>query len=111
MEFDARTNTKELEKNLKLQDYPSDLQEKVKELVTEYRYVFCEDRLRRNIRGFSFQIYTGNHPPICCKPPRYIPHESDFMIKLVERLGGNIVVEEDDWPWRALVVLDTELYQ
>ena len=30
MEFDARTNTKELEKNLKLQDCLSDLQETVK---------------------------------------------------------------------------------
>ena len=34
MEFDVLTNTKEFEKNLKLQGWPSDLQEKVKEVVT-----------------------------------------------------------------------------
>ena len=35
MEFDVQTNTKELEKNLKLKGCPSDLQDKVKEAVTE----------------------------------------------------------------------------
>ena len=30
MEFDVQTNTKELEKNIKLQGCPSDLQDKVK---------------------------------------------------------------------------------
>ena len=38
-----KTNTKELEKNLKLQGYPIDLQDKVKEAVTDYWYMFCED--------------------------------------------------------------------
>ena len=35
VEFDVQTNTKELEKNWKLQGFPSDLQDKVKEVVTE----------------------------------------------------------------------------
>ena len=34
MEFDVWTNTKELEDNLKIQGYPSDLHEKVKEVLT-----------------------------------------------------------------------------
>ena len=34
MEFDVRTNIKELDNNLKLQGFPSDLQDKVKEVVT-----------------------------------------------------------------------------
>ena len=36
LEFDVRTNTKELEKNLKLQWCPRNLQDKVKELVIDY---------------------------------------------------------------------------
>ena len=36
MELDVKTNTKELEKNLKLQVCPGDLQDKVKEVVPEY---------------------------------------------------------------------------
>ena len=41
MGFDVKTNTKEFDKNIKLQGLPSDLQEKLKEVVTEYWDVFC----------------------------------------------------------------------
>ena len=67
MEFDVQINKKELENSLKLQGYPSDLQYKVKWV-------------------FSFHIDKGRHSLICCKPPRYSPHNSEFMRKLVERL-------------------------
>ena len=75
-------------------------------MVTEYWYVFCEDGFRRPIRGISFQIDTGNHPPICYKPPRNIPHDSEVMQKLVERLNENGVVEEGEGSLVALVVLE-----
>ena len=52
MEIDVKTSIKELEKNLKLQGFPSDLQYKFKEVVTEYWNVFCEDGFGRPIRGF-----------------------------------------------------------
>ena len=97
-----------MEKNLKLQGLPSDLQEKVKEVVTEYWDLFCKDGFHQNIRGFSFHIDTGNHPHICCKPPRYGPHESEVMRNMVERLDKNGVVEEGDGPWGALVVLSAK---
>ena len=35
MEFDVRSNTKELERNLNLQGCPRDLQDKVKEVMEE----------------------------------------------------------------------------
>ena len=111
MEFDVWTNTKELEKNIKIQGCPIYLQDKVKEVVTEYWYVFCEDGFRWPIRGFSFQIDTGSHSPICCKPPRCGPHESEAMRKLVERLDENGAVEEDDGPWGPLVVLAAKPHQ
>ena len=111
MEFNVITNTKELEKNLKIQGCPSDLQEKVKEVVTEYWYVFCEYLLRQPIWGFSFQIDTGSHSPIYCKPPRCGPHEFKFMQKLVESLDENGVVEEGDETWGALVVLAAKPHQ
>ena len=52
IEFDVQTNTKELEKNLKLQGWPVELQDKVYEVVTEYWNVFGEDWLCRTIWGF-----------------------------------------------------------
>ena len=65
-EFYVRTIPlyEELEKNLKLKGFPSDLQENIKEEVTDYWDVFCEDGFRRPIQGFSLQIETCNHPPI-----------------------------------------------
>ena len=94
-----------MENNLKLQGCPSDLQDKVKEMVTEYWDGFLKDELCRPIELFSFHFDTGNHPHICFKPPRYGPHESDVMWKLVDRLDENGVVEEDDVSWGSLVVL------
>ena len=65
-------------------------------MIAEYWDVVCEDGFLQPIRGFSFQIDTGNHQPICCKLPRYGPLESKFIKKLVERLDENGVVEEDE---------------
>ena len=53
MEFDVITNTEDPENNLKLQGFPSDLQDKVKEMVTEYWDLFCEYGFRRTIQGFN----------------------------------------------------------
>ena len=63
VEFDVRTNAKDLEKNIKLQVWPSDLQDKVKDVVTDYWDVFFEDGLRQPTHRFIFHIDTGNHPP------------------------------------------------
>ena len=93
MEFDVWTNTKELDNNLKLKVCPSDLHEKVKEVVTEYWDVFFEDGFRRPIQEFSFQIDTGSHSPICCKLPSYGPQKYEVMPNLVERVDENGVVE------------------
>ena len=106
-----KTNTNELENNLKLQVLPSYLQDKFKEVVTKYWGVFCEDGFRWPIREFSFQIDTGSHSSICYKPPKYGPHESGLMQNLVERMDENGVVEEDDGPWGALVVIAAKPHQ
>ena len=45
VEFDLRTNEKELEKNLKLQRCASDLHDKFKEVVSDYLDVVCHYRL------------------------------------------------------------------
>ena len=92
MEFYVQTNKKDTERNLKLQFPPSDLKDKVKEVIIEYWDMFCEDGFRRTIWGFLFQIDTCNYPPIFCKSPRYGPHESEVMQKMAERMYKNGVV-------------------
>ena len=64
VELDLHTNTKDLDKNLKLQVFPSDLHDKFKEVIIDYWDLFCEDGFSRPIWGFPFQIDTYNHLPI-----------------------------------------------
>ena len=40
VEFDVRTDAKYLERNIKLHGLSSDLEDKVKEVVTDYWYMF-----------------------------------------------------------------------
>eukprot|EP00957_Ditylum_brightwellii_P162102 12341306-Ditylum_brightwellii.AAC.1 len=67
--------------------------------MKEYWEVFCKRELRNPIRGFSFQIDTGNSKPVCCKQPSYRPKESKVMEKLVAKLEENSVIEDDNGPW------------
>ena len=75
--FDAKKNMAELKKNLCLDGCPEELKPEVIGLVKEYWDVFCKEGLKDPIRGFSFQIDMGESPPVCCKIPRYGPHEAD----------------------------------
>ena len=67
--------------------------------------------MKRPIRGFMASIDTGNHKPISCTPPRYGPHEARVMTKLVEALEANGLIEDDDGPWGALIVLAGKPHQ
>ena len=58
-------------------------------LVTMYWDCFAEDGIKRPILGFEFAIDTGNHTPVCCKKPRYGPHESKVILKQVNVLLAN----------------------
>ena len=73
--------------------------------------MFYLDGSRWPIWGFAFQIDTVNQSPICKKTPRYGPCESEGMRNLVGRMDENGVVEEDDVPWGALVVIAAKPHQ
>ena len=69
MKFDVWTNTKELENNLKLQVLPSDLEEIVKEVVTDYWYFFVRmdyvslsGDLNFIFKHITVQPYATDHP-------------------------------------------------
>ena len=73
-------------------------------MVTDYWDVICEDGFRRPIWGFSFHIDTGKHTTIFCKPPRYVPYDSEVTQNMVGNMYENGVVEEENGPWGAMVV-------
>jgi hypothetical protein len=102
--FNPVTDQVELDKNIRWHQCPPSFQLSIVSIIKEYWDVFCEEGLRRNIRGFSCRIDTGDISPVCCKPPRYGPHESVIMNKLVSQLQKNGLIEDDDGPWGALIV-------
>eukprot|EP00957_Ditylum_brightwellii_P141604 10787859-Ditylum_brightwellii.AAC.2 len=79
----------ELEEGLQLRGCLVELHGDIKEMVTKHWDVFCGEGLRKPIRGFSFQVDTGNSKPVCCKPPRYAHHESKVMRQLIGKLDDN----------------------
>jgi hypothetical protein len=67
--------------------------------------VFDPEGTLRPIRGYIFNIDTGAHKPVCCKPPQYGPHESVVMRKLLDALEVQKVIEDDTGPYGAMIVL------
>ena len=65
----------------------------IQKLVTVYWNYFAKGGIKRPILGFEFAIDTGNHTPVCCKKPRYGPHESVVILKQVKALLANEWIE------------------
>ena len=73
--------------------------------------MFFEYGFSQPIWRFSFQIDTGNHSLIYCKPPRYDTHEYEFIQKLVKSMDENGVVREYNVPWISMVFLSAKPHQ
>ena len=48
---------------------------------------------------------TGDATPVCCRYPRYGPYDWEVIKGLSDVLHANDMVEDDDGPWGAQVVL------
>ena len=105
IEFDLAKDEAELKRNLNLKGCPDALQPRVIQFVKDNWDAFAEEGLRNSVRGFTFQIDTGTSKPVDCGAPRYGPNESVVMNKLIDNLEHNGLVEDDDGPWGAMVVL------
>ena len=103
--FNEERHAEELRKNIRWSDCPEEHRATFENLIHKYWDVFAEEGLRRPILGYECRVDTGDVSPVCCKPPRYGPHESKIMGDLVEKLLDNGLVEPDDGPWGALIVL------
>ena len=66
---------------------------------------FDKSGMKRHIRGYEFSIDIGTSKPICCKQPRYGPHEARVIGELVDKLDAQGLTEADEGPYGAMVVL------
>ena len=111
LKFDPKLHQKEFDENIKWGDCPMEHRPRITKLIQEYWDIFSRDGLRKHIRGYECRIDTGDIMPICCKVPRYGPHESKVITQLVDALEDKALVEDDDGPWGALVVLAAKANQ
>jgi hypothetical protein len=95
----------ELKDNFQKRDCPEEHLPVVQYLIQQYWDIFCREGALRPICGFQFRIDARNHPPTTCKVPRYGPHESMIMKKLLGKLFNAEVIEIDEGPYGAMVVL------
>lgn len=103
--FDPAQHTSEWNKNIQWRDCPEEWKPTITAMIQEYWDCFSQAGMHRHIRGFTFHIDTGPTKPIDCKPPRYGPHESQVIKKLVDALQKKGIIEDDDGPYGSLVVL------
>ena len=111
IKFNPEVHGPELERNLQWKDCPEELRPRIKNIILDYWDVFAKEGVRKPIRGFLFHVDTGEVPPVCVKPPRYGPHESRVINELVEKLEANDIIEDDDGPWGAPIVLAAKANQ
>ena len=97
---------KEFNANIQWRDCPEEYRPSLTALIKEFWDVFDEGGFCRHIRGFAFHIDTGNSDPVCCKAPRYGPHESRVLTDLVQRLLDYKFIDHNlKSPYGALSIL------
>jgi hypothetical protein len=111
IQFSKEKHQAEFDRNIQWRECLPKYQKQILPLLLEYWDVFAEEGVRKHIRGVSFHVDTGEATPICTKSPRYGPHESRVINELVEKLEKNGLVEDDDGPWGALIVLAAKANQ
>ncbi len=98
-------HAKEFDTGIQWRDCPPQHRPIIEAIIKEYWDVYSKAGMKNPIRGFEFTIDTGHSAPICCKVPRYGPHESRVMTHLVKMLEDKGLVEDDEGPYGAIIVL------
>ena len=105
IKYDEDKHGEILQKSMQWEDCPEHLRPAITKIIKQYWDVFAPEGLKHHIRGFVCHIDTGNAQPICCKIPRYGPHEARVITQLARGLEANGLIEEARSPWGAQVVL------
>ena len=98
IEFKPEIYDAEFDQNIQWRDCPNTIQPAVEAIIKEYWDCFAKEGMKDSILGFEFNIDTGKSKPICCKQPRYGPHEARVMQKLVDQLEEKGLIEDDHGP-------------
>lgn len=103
--FDPIRHQQRLDENMQWRDCPEGMKGPIEAIVKEFWDVFDATGMKRHILGYEFNIDTATVQPICCKQPRYGPHETRVITQLANALEAKGLIEDDEGPWGAMVVL------
>jgi hypothetical protein len=92
-------------KNINWSDCPDEHKPVITAILQEYWDVMDPEGALNHVMGYEFQVDTGNHALTCAKTPRYGPHESSVMNKLLTALDKKGVIKPDYGPYGAIIVL------
>ena len=105
IEYDSILHEEELKMNLQWRDCPEWIKPIVLEMIKDNWDVFAKEGMKKSIRGYEFNIDTGDAKPITCKTPNFGPHEERVIILLVKQLDDKDLIEDDYGPWGSPIVL------
>ena len=79
----------ELDTSVQWEDCPSELHDKIMQVVKDFWDTFNSDGTKQSVLGFQAAVDTGNAKPAHCLLPECRPHESEVAMKLVQGLKDN----------------------
>jgi hypothetical protein len=110
--WDSGRDLAEFKKGFRLgQDVDFATRGKIEMMVQKYWDVFYEAGVCKTVLGFEFSIDTGGAQPVCCKKPRYGPHESAIILEQQAVLLANGWIRKCYGPWGSLIVLAPKPHQ
>ena len=99
IKYDEAKHGETLRKSVQWDNCPGHLREPILRLIKKHWDVFAQEGLKNHIRGFVCHIDTGNAQPVCCRLPRYGPHEARVITQLTRGLEDNGLIEDARSPW------------
>ncbi len=103
--YNPEVHAKEIDDNVQWRVCPEEHRIVLRDIIEKFFDVFAQEGMQNHIRGFQFNIDTGQVKPICCKQPQYGPHENRVITALAEQLEKKGIIEDDHGPWGSPVVL------
>jgi hypothetical protein len=105
IQYNPELHSKTLDNKIQWRDCPEQWRPVIRAIIEEYYDCFEPKGMKRPIRGYLFNIDTGTSKPITCKTPRYGPHESKVMERLIKTLEDKGMIEDNFGPYGAMAVL------
>ena len=110
--WDRERDLPEFEKNFVIDpDADPAIRARIISIIESYWDCFYSAGVMKPILHFEFAIDTGGSAPVCCRKPRYGPHESKIIMTQIQVLLDNGWIRPCFGPWGSSIVLAAKPHQ